>query len=102
MAPALELLARVAPEKPAIPTALPTPGTWSTSSVGLQDHGIGALQGGAVRQLHIDDQIALILCRDEARWHGGEPQIGQADQAAIDHEDDDAEPQYRARAAHSR
>ena len=46
-------------------------------------------------QLDVDDQIAFVLRRDEAHRHGGEPQIGQADQTAIEHEDDDAEPEHQ-------
>ena len=72
MAPALELFARVAPEKPANPTALPTPGTcstyveacWITASVRSRD--------APYWQLHVDDQISLVLRRDEAGWHRGE------------------------------
>src|SRR5215471_12912256 len=43
----------------------------------LLDHGIGALQGGAIGQLHVHNQIALILGWNEACRHGGELPIRQ-------------------------
>lgn len=61
----------------------------------LPDHGVGTLQGRSVWQLHVDNQIALILGRDEAGRHGGEFPIRQAQQTDIDHQRQHAEAQHR-------
>src|SRR5262249_29412331 len=51
---------------------------------------VAALQAGAVRELGVDDEVALVLLRDEARGHGPEAQVGQPDEAAVHQQGDHA------------
>ena len=48
------------------------------------DHLVGARHGGGVGELHVDQQIALVLLRDEAGGGAHEPQPSQAQQPAVD------------------
>ena len=58
----------------------------------LPDDLVGALQAGAVGQLGVDDQVALVLLGNEAAGHGLEhADRVSAEQAAVDQQDDHAE-----------
>ena len=50
-------------------------------------HDLGsACQRGGARQLHRDDDVAAVLCRDEPLWRGHQEPSGAADQSCIDHQ----------------
>ena len=53
----------------------------------------GAIDGGGIGQLHVEDQIALVLLRDEAGRGLDELPAGQHQQAAVDDADNDAQAQ---------
>jgi hypothetical protein len=56
----------------------------------------GAVDRGAIRQLHLDEDDALVLGRQEARGHlGGEPARAE-DEAGEQHEADGGDPDVRA------
>ena len=59
----------------------------------LLDDLVGAVQAGAVGQLGIDDQVSLVLVRDESDRNGLEPEVGQPHEAAIDQQGDDGDSQ---------
>src|SRR5262249_2468339 len=52
------------------------------------DHLTAALQAGAIGELCVDDEVALVLFRDETRGNGLEAEVGQSDEAAVDQQDD--------------
>ncbi|MCY1514967.1 hypothetical protein D9M68_495400 [compost metagenome] len=52
----------------------------------LQDDRFGAIQAGAVRQLGEGDQVLLVLLWDETGGGLFQAQVGQADQAGIQHQ----------------
>ena len=54
------------------------------------------LHRGRVGQLHVEEQIPLVLLRDEARGRAVELPVGQHQQAAVEHEHDRADPQHAA------
>ena len=56
-----------------------------------------ALHRGGVGQLHVEEQIALVLLRDEARGRAVELPVGQHQQAAVEHQHDRAQPQHAGR-----
>ena len=52
------------------------------------DHAVRALQGGAIRQLHVQEEIALIFGRQEGRGCHPEEEVGRAeDDEEADHGD---------------
>ena len=57
----------------------------------LGHHRCGPLERRRVGQLHVDEQVALVLRRDEAGRHAGEAEVGQEQQAAVDDQHDDAD-----------
>ena len=54
------------------------------------------LDRGGVGQLDVEEQIALVLLRDEAGRRAMEDPDGQDEQAAVDDQHDHAEPQHPA------
>ena len=72
MAPAFGLLARVAPEKPAKPTAVADARRVQHHLGGFAHDLVGALERRAVGELERGDQIALVLRRNESAGHGCE------------------------------
>jgi hypothetical protein len=60
------------------------------------DHSLRALERGGVGELRIDDQIALVLLRDETGRHPSEAHIGQADEPEIDEEHERGHAQQAA------
>ncbi len=55
---------------------------------------IGPLHRGAVRQLDVDEQIALILHGDEAGRRARHPPPGQPEQTEVDHQNNHAQAQH--------
>ena len=62
-------------------------------------HPLGPLHGGRVGQLHVHQQVALVLRGDEARGRLHEPPPGQRQQAAVDHQHQHADAQQPAHRA---
>ncbi len=60
------------------------------------DQLVAAIQARTIGQLRIDDQVALVLFRDEPGGCGPEAQKGEEHQSAIDHQPDDARSQQQA------
>ena len=56
-------------------------------------HSLGALHAGAVGQLHIQQQVAFVLGRDEAGGGMGEAPVGAIEQAHIHHQHQQADSQ---------
>ena len=57
---------------------------------------LGPLQRRRVGKLHVDQQIALVLRRDEPRRRVGEAPVGEPEQPAVDHQHQHADPQQPA------
>ena len=95
MAPALGALVKVAPSNPANGTACATPGVSRRILRGAADHGVGAGERGAGRQLQHGDQVSLVLVGDEAGGRADELPAGQPDEPGID----DQQPAPRRAAA---
>ena len=51
----------------------------------------GATDGGGIRQLDVDQQVAFVLCRNKSRRRGGEAPPGQGQQSNVNHDDDEAD-----------
>jgi hypothetical protein len=77
--PALGLLVKPLMDRPGKASVPSTLGFFSAISPMRRDHGLGAVQRGAVRQLREADQVLLVLRGNEAvrhrlehaqRWHG--------------------------------
>ncbi len=62
----------------------------------LVHHLDGAGLRRGVGELHIDDEIALVLIRNEAARNHGVAEIGQAEQAGVKQQNDGAETQAPA------
>ena len=56
----------------------------------------GALQRRRVGQLHVDQQIALVLLGNEADGYRREAPVGQVEQAAVDQQHEQADAEERA------
>ena len=61
-----------------------TPGVFMRDVGQPIQHRVGAIDRGRIRQLHGDDEIALVLLRNEAGRHRLEAEIRQDEQADID------------------
>ncbi len=88
--PAFGLALRLIGESPARSIVALMPGVCRDNLADAVDDLVGALQRGGIGQLHGDDQVALVLRRDEAGGHLLETEPGQADEAQIDEQHDDA------------
>src|SRR5690348_5885966 len=53
----------------------------------------GACLRGRIGELHVDDEIALVLIGNEAAGDHGVTEVGEAEQPDVDEQDDGAEPQ---------
>src|SRR5262249_56050340 len=58
--------------------------------------GFGTIERSGGRQLSDRYQILLVLCRDEAVWHGPEAEHGEHDQPGVDGERNRAVPHGQA------
>ena len=79
-------------------TTCSTPGTLAGDPLDLLQHRVGALLRGAVGQLRGNDQIALVLVRQERGRHARQPPDRDPDEhereddhqaAAVDHRADE-------------
>ena len=59
----------------------------------LADQLVAAVQARPVRKLGVDDQVALVLFRNEPDRRGPEAEEGEEHQAAVNRQADDARPQ---------
>ena len=85
-APKLEALALSRIDWPEMATVCLTPGV-SRAIVSIRrDHVLRARHRGGVGQLHVDQQVALVLLRNEAGRRVREAPPGQDQQAAVDHQ----------------
>ena len=67
--------------KPVIANVPSTPGAFMAMSDTRFDHRFGAIDRGGIRQHDGDDEIALVLLRNESGRHGLEAEIRQVKQA---------------------
>ena len=81
---------------PEMPTVWATPGVSRAIDLDLGHDPLRPLDRGRVGQLHVEQQVALVLLGDEARGRMAELPIGQHQQAAVDQQDDQADPQQAA------
>ncbi len=94
--PRLGALAFRISDWPETPTVCATPGV-SRASVSIRAMTrCGPLHRGRVGQLHVEQQIALVLLRDEAGGRADELPVGQAQQPAVEQQHDHADPQHAA------
>ena len=76
-------------EYPLIWTVWATPSV-SQAGVGhLLHHRVGPLERRARRQFQVDDEVALVLLRDEPAGHRAEPEVREHQQPAVHDEHDD-------------
>ena len=68
---------------------------WRSRSIVLH-HLLGALERRRVGQLHVDQQVALVLRRDEPGGRLREAPVGQPQQAAVEQQHEHADPQQAA------
>ena len=99
IAPKLEALAFSRIDWPAMATVCLTPGVFRAISSICCDHVLRARHRGGVGQLHVDQQIALVLLRDEAGRRVREAPLGQDQQAAVDQQHQHADAQQARRPA---
>ena len=94
--PRLGALAFKSSDWPEMPTVCSTPSAW-LGDVFDRGHDVpGASHRGGVGQLHVQEQIALVLLRDKARGHVDEGEVGQQQQAAVDRQGEQAHAQQAA------
>ena len=85
------------PETPTVCDARDAGGVGFVAAGDLFDLGhdpFGALHRGGIGQLHVEDQIALVLLRNEAGRRAVELPVRQHQQAAVGDADDDADAQH--------
>src|SRR5262245_32619968 len=59
-------------------------GGLSDDFIDPRQHGLGALERCGIRQLNIEEGVALVLLRNESDRYLGEAEISQAEQSQID------------------
>ncbi len=84
MAPKLGALAFIRIDCPAIAMVCETPGSLPAISSTLLHHLLGPLQRRRVGELHVDQQIPLVLRGDEPGRRAREAPVGQPQQTAVE------------------
>ena len=98
--PRLGALAFKISDWPEMPTVWSTPGvSWAIRSICGHDL-LRPFGGGGVGQLDVEQQVALVLLRDEAGRGADELEIGQHQQAGVDQQGDQADAQQAAHQPH--
>ena len=95
--PRLGALAFKSSDWPETPTVCSTPGVSRARASMRAIDPLGALHRRRIGQLHVQEQIPLVLLRDEARRGVVELPVRQHEQAAVDDQHERADPQHTGR-----
>ena len=96
IAPKFGALALSRIDWPAMATVCLTPAFLAGDLLDLLHHVLRPLRRRGIGQLHVDQQIALVLRGNEARRRVDEAELGQGQQAAVDEQHEHADAQQHA------